>query len=119
MTVRSRAGGAAVLVGLPLAHSGSDRAAQLLRKPQFNERLSCYTEPARFSVEGVYHPSRKIHIYPLRIGPNAPRLAQIKLIHDFFTGIKLAVKCLGFHKSLPLRLATVSQRSVGRVHRAG
>src|SRR5207302_2103094 len=100
-------------------YPGSDRPPQLLRKPQFNERLSCYTEPARLSVEGVYHPSRKIHIDPLRIGPNASCLAQIQLIHDFFAGIKLAVKCLGFHKSLPLRLATVSQRSVGRSHRAG
>jgi len=43
----------------PLAHFGSDRPAQLLRKPQFDERLPCHTEAARLSVEGVDHPAGK------------------------------------------------------------
>ena len=61
---------------LPLAHSGSDRPAQLLRKPQFNERLSCYPEPARFPVEGVHHPSGEIHIDSFRVSPDASSLEQ-------------------------------------------
>jgi hypothetical protein len=72
---------------LPLTHSGSDRPAQPLSKPQFDERLSCYTEPARLSVEGIHHPRGEIHINSLRIGPDASCLTQIKLTHDFFARI--------------------------------
>jgi hypothetical protein len=44
----------------------------------------------------------------LRVDPDASCLTQINLIHDFVARIKLTVTCLRFHKSLPLRLATVS-----------
>jgi hypothetical protein len=80
---------------------------QSVCEPKFDERLSRYAQPAGFPVQRGHHPSEEIDVYSLGISANSPCLAEIELVYDVLTRVKLAVQCLRFHKSSPLRLATV------------
>ena len=86
---------------------------QFVREPQLDERLSRHAQSARFPVQGIPHPSREINIHSSWIGTDPPRFTQIKLLHDFLTGIEFLIKCLRFHKSSPLHLETDAQKSAG------
>src|ERR1700730_4813383 len=97
---------------------GSDRLTPLVGKPQLDQRLPRHAESARFTVEGIHHPSREIHVDPLRIGANAPSFAEVELAHDLPAGIKFAITGLRFHKSPPLHPVIVSPKLVEYCHRA-
>jgi hypothetical protein len=79
---------------------------QSVCEPELDKRLSRYAQAAGFPVQRVHHPSGEIDVYSLGNSANAPRLAEIELVYDVLTRVKLAVQCLRFHKSSPLRVAT-------------
>ena len=61
--------------GLGLSPVCSGKLAELVGKPQFNERLSGHTRSPRLTVEGIHHPGREVSVDPLRFSPDAPSLA--------------------------------------------
>src|SRR5205807_10101701 len=73
---------------------GGNWMSQSVRQPQLDERLSGYTQSARFPVQGIHHPSREIDVHSLRVGTNTLRPAEIELICDVVTSVKLAIKGL-------------------------
>jgi len=62
---------------------------QSVCEPELDERLTRYAHPARFPIQGIYHPSGKINVYALRIGTDPPGLADLELICDSLAGIKI------------------------------
>jgi hypothetical protein len=66
-------------------------AIQLVGEPELDERLSRYAQAAGFPVQRVHHPSGEIDVYSLGISANSPRLAEIELLYDVLTRVKLAV----------------------------
>jgi hypothetical protein len=79
--------------------------SQSVCEPELDKRLSRYAQPAGFPVQRVHHPSGEIDVDSLGSSANSPRLAEIELVYDVLTRVKLAVQCLRFHK--PSNLTTV------------
>jgi len=89
--------GVKLLASMSLTFPGGNCFSQSVCQPQLDKRLSRHSQPARFPVQGLHHPSREIDVHSLRNGANPARLAQIELPYDFLACIEFPVKYFRFH----------------------
>jgi hypothetical protein len=83
-----------------------------------DQRLPRHAKSTCFTVKGIHHPSREVHIDPLRIRTDTPSLVEINVVKDFPARIKFAIKDLRFHKVPPPHPVIASRKSIECFRRA-
>ena len=88
------------------------RPSKPIGQPELDQRLPRHPKSTRFTVKGIHHPSREVHIHPLGIRTDTPSLAEINVIKDFPAILKFAIKDLRFHKVQPPHPVIASRKSI-------
>jgi hypothetical protein len=80
---------------------------QSLRYPDFDDGLASHPKPIRFLVQGVNHPSGKVHVDALGLLIGPPGAGEFKKPEDVFPDVEPFVEFLSFHK-VPSLLAVIA-----------